>query len=246
MKPGFLLFQCGALVAFLLLVRFTWRTMGPKHAIGFLLYLLVASVFHELAVAGMAAIANRPPNYTAAQGTLRIGSLGVAIVVGWMFATILSFQLARMIQARSFPGSNIFATLTLMALVTSAISYAVEITGMRVGLWVWAHNQPLSVWLPFSYPTAAFRAWPASTTLMMGLFCTFRYRLFSSSRWVSSLVGLAFFFTYTFLEMIEDRLLPAGLLLIDAQSQRPIVLWGCLLALTLWAPKSMLGSSERA
>jgi uncharacterized membrane protein len=64
--------------------------------------------------------------------------------------------------------------------VTTTISYAVEITGIRTPLWRWNHPDFMT-WLPFEMPADAFEGWMTTSFVIMLIYCAVRYRLFGGS-----------------------------------------------------------------
>ena len=130
-----LLFRAGAFAALVLLVRHAWRTEGGRVAGILVGYLTVMAVVREWTVASVSHAIDQPVPYRRTPKLGHIGLVNLVVVAGWVFTALVSFELARMIQRRNFPGTNVFLTLALTALVTTTISYAVEITGMRIHLW---------------------------------------------------------------------------------------------------------------
>ena len=232
-------FQVTAAGALLLLVRHSWRTAGPRDTILFFGYLFLASIERECLVVAISAWKGLPLAYSPAEGMATIGGVGVAVVAGWVFAIYVSFQLALLIQRRCLPGTNIFLTIALAALVTSAISYCVEITGMRAGLWDWQPGEQLHAWFPFGYPEAAVEGWPATTLTALMVWCGLRYGLFSPVRWRSVVISLGLVVVYRSSEF------PGSALGIQSTREKMTILYSVVAVLLGFvAPRRMLGTSD--
>ena len=173
------LFRAGAFVALLLLSRHAWRTEGSRSAALFLGYLLGFACFRESVVWLVSQAKHDAPPYVPNPALGRVGVVNVVVVAGWVFTALVSFALAKMIQRRGFPGTNVFLTLALTALVTTTVGYAVEVTGIRSQLWRWSNPSPLS-WLPFDCPSDMFDAWGTTTFVILSVYCAIRYRLFGA------------------------------------------------------------------
>ena len=85
--------------------------------------------------------------------------MNLVVVAGSIFTALVSFELARMIQRRNFPRYQRLSHAGTHRPVTTAISYAVEIAGMRIQLWSWRAAHPVA-WLPFDWPFGRFEAGP--------------------------------------------------------------------------------------
>lgn len=241
MTPAMLLFRGGAFVALLVVLHYMGRTEGWRSASILLSFLVGMSALRELTVVRLSEANHHVVPYSADPTLGRVGGVNVVVVAGWVFTTMLSFAIAKMVQRRSFPGTNVFLTLALTALVTTTISYVVEITGMRMHLWRWQPEAHAVRWLPFDWPFDAFEGWASTSFLFMLVYCALRYRLFSSRRWVSVTVTLAL----VLLSGIADLAQP----LLGPESPRKKVMGAYMLAavvLGVRAPKSMLGSSAEA
>jgi hypothetical protein len=177
-RPDVALFRVGAFVALLLVVRHVKRMEGGRAAGILVAYLTAMAIVREWVVAGLSHAIDEPRPYTPDPTLGHLGLVNVVVVAGWVFCALVSFALAKMIQRRNFPGTNVFFTLALIALVTTAISYPVEVTGMRIHLWTWHALHPV-VWLPFEWPFDAFEGWAATSFMIMLVYCAVRYRLFS-------------------------------------------------------------------
>ena len=239
MTPGALLFRAGAFVALILLILHARRTEGGRATAILVVYLFVMATVREWAVAQIVHAIDMPVPYQANGNLGRLGVVNVVVVAGWVFTALLSFAVAKMIQQRNLPGTNIFLTLALTALVTSTISYGVELTGMRIRLWQWWTPHPVE-WLPFEYPEDAFEGWPATTFMLMLIYCTWRYRLFSNKAWrrAAALIALVALFGLSDL---------AQRWLIHSPRKKLTVVYLMLSTLLgFWSPRSWLGSSEEA
>ncbi len=235
-----LLFKVGAFVALLLLLHYTWRTDGWRSTGTLVFYLTGMSVFREWVVAHLNASNQLPPPYAANPTLGQAGSVNVVVVAGWVFSSILSFALAKIVQRRNFPGTNIFLTLALTALATTTISYVVELTGMRIHLWDWRESHPVS-WLPFDWPFDAFEGWASTTFLFMLIYCSIRYRLFSSRLWVSAAVPVGLMVLSLLAELTQPWLGP------DSPRKKVMVVYfAAAVVLGFRAPDKWLGSSTEA
>ena len=175
-----MLFRIGALVALVLLVHHVARREGWRATLVFVVYLGAAATVREWAVRRISHSIAQPVPYASNAHLGQIGGVDLVVVSGWVFTSILSFELAKAIQRRNLPDTNVYLTLCLTALVTTSISYAVEVTGTRIGLWTWGHPHPVE-WLPFDWPYDAFEGWAATSFMLMLVYCAFRYRLFSEN-----------------------------------------------------------------
>ncbi len=189
------IFRIGAFIALAALVRYTWRTEGARTGGGFVAYLVAFACFREWLVSRIAIIKHDVPPYTPTPGPGQLGPINVVVVAGWVFTALLSLALSRMIQRRNFPGTNIYLTLALTALVSTAIGYAVEVTGIRIPLWKW-NNPHATPWLPFDCPSDVFDAWGTTSFIIVGVYCAVRFRLFARtpSRRLAAFVGLMLVF----------------------------------------------------
>jgi hypothetical protein len=237
---GALVFRGGAFVALAVLVRHTLRTEGARAGGILVAYLVAFACFREWFVSRMALIKHDLPPYTPTPGPGQLGPINVLVVAGWVFTALLSFALAKMIQRRNLPGTNIFLTLALTALVATAIGYAVETTGIRVPLWKWNNPQPTS-WLPFDCPFDAFDAWGTTAFVIMGIYCAVRFHLFAvtaSRRIAAGVVLLLVFWAAVFAVKWFGEGPP---------HQKVVLLYLALcVVLGFKAPRWMLGSSESA
>lgn len=240
MSPAANLFRGGAFVATLLLVRYTTRTEGSRRGALFVGYLVAFSCVRERLVWLISRENGDSLPYRPAPGLGQIGAVNVVVAAGWVFTILVSFALARMIQRRNFPGTNLFLSLGLTALVTTAVAYAVEVTGMRLPLWRWSHPHLVS-WLPLSFPADAFEGWATTAFVVMLTYAAFRYRLFGATRarslWVTAAVLAVFWLSVLAQHWIRR----------DPPQQ--IVMIAYVAASTLlgfFAPPDWLGSSDRA
>lgn len=177
-----LLFRGGAFAALALLVRYAIRTEGSRAGTILVAYLALMGACHEWLVPTAAQAIGQPRPYSPGPS---VGILPVNLVIaaGWIFAVLVSLALARLIQRRHFPSTNVFLTMALTALITTAISYPVEVMGTRVGFWTW-HSTYTVPWLPFDWPFDAFEGWPTTSLMIVLVYCTIRYRLFSARPWL--------------------------------------------------------------
>lgn len=239
MTPGALLFRAGAFVALVLLVLHARRTEGGRAAAILVGYLFVMATVREWAVAQIVHAIDMPVPYHANGNLGRLGVVNLVVVAGWVFTALLSFAVAKMIQQRNLPGTNIFLTLALTALVTSTISYSVELTGMRIRLWQWGSPHPVT-WLPFDYPEDAFEGWPATTFILMLVYCTWRYRLFSPHAWRRAAALLALVALFGVADLGQRWL-------VHSPRKKLTVVYVILSTLLgFWSPRSWLGSSDEA
>ncbi len=177
MSPAANLFRVGAFVALLFMIRYMKRTEGTRAATILVVYLTLFACLHELINWLMARATGLPLPYSPAAQLGHVGFLNLVVVAGWVFTFLVSFALAKMIQRRNFPGTNIFLTFVLTALVATAISYCVEITGTRMHLWTWQRPR-LTPWVPFGWPLDAVEGWSLTSFMTVLLYCAVRYRLF--------------------------------------------------------------------
>jgi len=202
-------FKGGAFVALLVLLHYVKRTQGWRATVVLVLYLTIMATVREWTVVHLSLATNHPPPYAANPSLGHLAGVNVVVVVGWVFTTILSFCLAQMIQRRQFPDTSLFLTLVLTALVTTTISYAVEITGMRMNLWTWKTPDPVA-WLPFDWPFDAFEGWASTSFLFMLGYCAVRYRLLARNAWVSAAVAFALAAFTALADLAQPLLGPAS------------------------------------
>jgi hypothetical protein len=235
--PAALLFRVGAFVALGLLVRYAWRREGPRVAMAFVAYLVVMAAVREWAVHRLTESIQQPIPYTADARLGQLGAINVVVVAGWVFTALLSFALAREIQRRSLPGTNVFLTLALTALVTTSISYCVEVTGMRISLWRWTQPTPVW-WLPFDWPFDAFEGWASTSFMLMLVYCAARYRLFARSLWASAAITLAVLLFFGLADLSTPWLGP------ESPRKKVTLLYvAAAVILGFKAPKAWLGTS---
>jgi hypothetical protein len=239
-SPAALLFRGGALVALVLLVMHVRRTEGGRPAAILIAYLVTMASIREWAVATIVHAIDQPLPYQADSKLGHFGLVNVVVVSGWVFTALLSFTLAKAIQRRNLPGTNIFLTLTLTALVTTTISYRVEVTGMRIQLWRWHEVHPVA-WLPFDWPFDAFEGWAATSFMIMLVYCAARYRLFSERPWRCAAVTLALIALFALSDLLQPWLGPSS-------PRKKVTVLYLLLSTLLGfrAPASILGSSDEA
>ena len=235
-----LLFRAGALIALLIVIRYTLRVEGRRHGVLLVAYLVVMGVLREWTVTRLSAAIEQPVPYTPDSTIGQIGRINLVVVSGWVFTVLLSFYLARLIQRRNFPATNIFLTLALSALVTTAISYAVETCGMRIHLWTWRQPTPVA-WMPFDWPFDAFEGWAATSFMILLVYCAFRYRLFAPQWWSSGAVTVALVAVFALADLAQPLLGPAS-----PRKKVTVVYLLAAIALGFRAPRWMLGSSARA
>jgi hypothetical protein len=241
LSPAANIFRGGAFVALALLIRYTIRTEGARAGGIFVAFVTALAGFRDWLVWFMSIVIGEPAPYSPDSRLPHLGPFNVLVVAGWVFTSILAFAVAKRIQRCNFPDTNIFMTLALAALVTTAISYAVEVTGIRVQLWQWGRD-PVASWLPFGWPEDALEGWPTTSFFTLGTYCAFRYRLFAtdvrSSRLATGLLLLIFGLSIAAEPWVGHArapwrfLFPAYLLL--------------SVALGLRAPRHVLGTSEAA
>jgi len=191
MSWGAIVFRAGAFAALLILIRHAWRIEGARAGGTFVAYLTGFACFREWLVSRIAIMKHDRLPYVPEPGLGHVGPVNIVVVAGWVFTALLSFALAKMIQRRNFPGTNVFLTLVLTALISTTIAYAVEVTGTRIPLWKWTNPQPAS-WLPFECPFDIFDAWGTTSFVIIGIYCAVRFRLFAqrASRRVAANVAL--------------------------------------------------------
>lgn len=240
MNPASLLFRGGAFLALILLVRHALRTEGRRAGAILVGYLVVMAAAREWLVASLSHAIDKPLPYQADAHLGHFGLLNVVVIAGWVFTTLLSFSLAKRIQRRNFPATNIFLTLALTALMTTTISYAVEVTGMRLGLWRWHEVHPVE-WLPFDWPYDAFEGWAATSFMIMLVYCGVRYRLFSANRWRSTAVLVAIVAIFGLSDLLQPLLGPDS-----PRKKVTYVYLAVSVVLGWWAPRRLLGSSDEA
>jgi hypothetical protein len=240
-SPAANLFRFGAFVALALLVRHTGRTEGTRNAAIFLTYLTGLACFRECLVWLMSRATGRPPPFSSDARLGQLGPINVLVVVGWVVTALLAFEVAKMIQRRNFPGTNLFLTLALAAVVTTAISYAVEVTGARVGLWQWGHPR-LVAWLPLDWPEDAFEGWATMSYVTLGLYAAIRYGLFART------LGLSLATTALALSIFGVSVAAERWVGHAYAPWRFVVLAYLLLSVVLGfvAPPKLLGSSDAA
>jgi hypothetical protein len=239
-SPAAILFRVGAFVALVLLVRYARRTEGARAGTLLVAYLVGMSAVREVVVASISHAIDKPVPYQADAKLGHLGLVNVVVVAGWVFTALLSFAIARLIQRRSFPGTNVFLTLALTALVTTAISYTVELTGMRIALWKWNEVHPVS-WLPFEWPFDAFEGWASTSFMIMLVYATVRWRLFSPSRVRRTATLLALCAIFVGADLLTPVLGPES----PRKKVTLVYVVGAVL-LGFWAPRGLLGSSEEA
>ncbi len=240
MSPAALLFRSGAFVALVLLIVYAMRTEGRRVGGILVAYLVVMASVREWAVASISHAIDQQVPYQPNSALGRIGMINVVVVSGWVFTALLSFTLAKMIQRRNLPGTNIFLTLALTALVTTAISYAVELTGMRIHLWHWHSPHPVE-WLPFEWPFDAFEGWAATTFMLMLVYCAARYRLFSKDPWRCAAATVALVAVFGCSDLLQPWLGPES-----PRKKVTVVYLAAAVLLGFWAPRRLLGSSDEA
>jgi hypothetical protein len=242
MKPEMLFFEVAAFCALLLLVRHSARTEGLRTAALFFIYLLAMAVFREWLVYSLTRSIDKPVPYSSDATMGRIGFVNLVVVAGWVFTTYLSFGLARLIQRRNFEGTNVFFTLAMTALVTTAISYAVETAGMRLGLWTWTQSNRRPVaWLPFEWPFDAFEGWAATSFMIVSVYCALRFRLFSPVRWRSVSITAALLALYSVADLTVRWLGPSS-----PRKKLTVIYIAAAVVLGFVAPKRLLGTSDEA
>lgn len=242
MRPEMLLFQAAAFSALLLLVRHSVRTEGLRTAAFFFIYLLAMAVFREWLVSAITHLIEKPVPYSSDARMGRIGFVNMVVVAGWVFTTYLSFGLAKLIQRRNFERTNIFFTLAITALVTTAISYAVETAGMRINLWTWTQSNRRPVaWLPFEWPFDAFEGWAATSFIIVSVYCALRYRLFSPIRWRSVSITAALLALYSVADLTVRWLGPSS-----PRKKLTVVYIAAAVVLGFVAPRRLLGTSDEA
>jgi len=237
-SPAALLFRVGAFVALVTMARYEARREGWRAMLVLVSYLTAMATLREWTVRQLSHAIDKPVPY-AANGQLgQIGSINLVVVAGWVFTALLSFSLARIIRERNFPDANVFLTLALTALTTTTVSYAVEVTGMRIGLWRWVSPHPVT-WLPFDWPFDAFEGWASTSFMLMLVYCAVRYRLFSSNPWRSAGVTVALVALFGLADLAQPWLGP------DSPRKKVTVVY---LIGAVWlgfrAPRRLLGSSE--
>ena len=235
-----LFFRAGALIALLIVIRYTLRLEGRRNGALLVAYLVVMGTLREWTVTRLSAAIDQPVPYTP-DGTLgQIGGFNVVVVAGWVFTILLSFYLARLIQRRNFAGTNIFFTLALSALVTTAISYAVETCGTRIHLWTWRQPSPVE-WLPFDWPFDAFEGWAATSLVILLVYCGLRYRLFAPQRWSSAAITGALVALFALADLAQPLIGPAS-----PRKKVTVIYLVASIVLGFRAPRWMLGSSGEA
>jgi len=232
-------FEVSALGALLLLARHALRTFGKKPGLVLFGYLLVMGFVRELIVIGLSSATDKPHPFTPDPAMGKVAGVNLAVVAGWVFTTYASFVLARMIQKRSLPRTNVFLTLALTALVTTAISYAVEASGTRLSLWVWDRHSSYLSWLPFDWTLNAFDGWAATSLLIMLPYCIIKYRMFSKKAWVNVGSAIALFLVYALSDLTVQWFGPHS-----PRMKMTVVYIGAALLLGFFAPKGMLGTSS--
>jgi hypothetical protein len=238
MNHAALFFRAGAFVALLLLIRYAWRTEGARAGGIFVAYLVAFACFREWVVWRVAEGKHDSPPYIPQASMGHVGVVNVVVVAGWVFTAILSFALAKRIQRRNFPGTNIFLTLALTALVTTSIGYAVEVTGIRIGLWRWTNPSPTS-WLPFDCPFDMFDAWATTSFITLSMYCAVRYRLFGTTALRRAAVTIVLLVVF-WVAVAAQKWLGEG-----PPHQKVVALYLVLSTiLGFVAPQSILGSSR--
>ncbi len=200
MRPEVLFFDLSALAALVILARHAVRTSGAGEAAREMGFLAGFSVFRETMVAVMCHHHQVPLPYTSLTGMGQVGPVNVVVASGWVFCTYCSFHLSRLIQRTLFQGTNVFLTLALTALVAGCISYAVETTGTRVGLWVWSEVSRSRV-VPFGWPVDARDCWAATSFMTMLAYRSFRDGLLSSVRWKGVVLTIALIAAYALADL---------------------------------------------
>ncbi|MBI5537410.1 MAG: hypothetical protein HY898_32100 [Deltaproteobacteria bacterium] len=203
MRSEIAFFQLSAAAALVLLFRHAWRTFGRRDAILLFGFLLLMGTVRELDVVAISQMTDKPHPFSPDAAMAKLGPVSMGVVGGWVFCAYTSFFLARLIQRRSLRGTNVFMTLALSALITMGISYAVEVTGMRLHLWDWEQHASYVGWLPFGWTFNAFDGWAATSFNIMLLWCTLRYKLFSPVRWLSALVGTSLFVLFAGADFVQ-------------------------------------------
>lgn len=238
MTWGAIVFRVGAFVALLVLIRHTWRTEGARAGGVLVGYLIGFACLREWLVSRISMMKHDRPPYVPEPGLGQVGSINVVVVAGWVFTALLSFALARMVQRRNFPGTNIFLTLALTTLITTTIAYAVEVTGIRVPLWRWNNPTPTS-WLPFDCPFDVFDAWGTTSFIILGVYCAVRFRLFGRTRGRRAAIVGALLSVFS-VAVFAVKWFGEG-----PPHQKVVLLYVVLSAiLGFTAPRWMLGSSE--
>jgi hypothetical protein len=211
---------------------------GGRTSAGLVVYLFLMGAAREWVVAGLSRATSQPAPYTPDPHLGHLGVVNVVVVSGWVFTAMLSFVLAKLIQRQSFPGTNVFFTLALTALVTTAISYAVEVTGIRIHLWTWHASHPVR-WLPFDWPFDAFEGWASTSFMLMLAYCGFCGRLFSNSRVWSTAITAGLLLLFALADLAQPWLGP------DSPRKKVTVLYVALaVVLGFAAPRRLLGSTD--
>jgi hypothetical protein len=237
-----LFFELSAFVALMLLIRHSARVDGARETLRLFLYLAVMSVAREWLVWNLSLAIDKPMPFTSEAKLGRIGFINLVVVTGWMFTSFLSFSLAKMIQRRQFPQSNIFLTLSLTSIVANTIAYAVETTGMRLHLWTWNPTARSPVrWLPFDFPADGFEGWPATAFIMMFVWCALRYCLFTPVRWRNIAITLIILGIWAAADLTVVWFGPES-----PRKKLTFVMMLCSTFLGFAAPRRYLGTSQEA
>jgi hypothetical protein len=197
------IFRVSAFAALILLVVHSIRSEGVRTTALLFGYLLAMSIFREGNISFFVHVFGLEAPYQPDANMGHLWFVNAVVLAGWVFTTYISFLMAKMIQRRHFPGTNLFLTLALTALVTTTISYPVEITGIRLHFWEWAEwatSDPMR-WIPFGWPFDAYQGWANTSFMFMFVYCGIRYRMFSAAkrRNMFITIGLFLFWVYSFL-----------------------------------------------
>ena len=86
---------------------------------------------------------NIPIRYETSDQALRFAGVPVIVVMGWIFAIYIGWQMAELILARFFPkkSGHVFPIISLASIITFTIALTMEVHGTQIGWWNWTADE---------------------------------------------------------------------------------------------------------
>ncbi len=131
-----------AVIALVFLIAHCYVYRGLRITLTFFISCFLYGIFKENAIYYIEGVlSHAKPPYEVINPVLLIFHAPLVVCIGWLFALYTSWSLAeRILRKIELFDGKIFPTLLLGALITAAVSYCVEATGIAAGWWRWAKS----------------------------------------------------------------------------------------------------------